>query len=68
MWSFVIFALVLAAILVGAGFYSGIIKRRDLARVMATVRHKFTDEARLRTVLTACIDHRLPRLRASGVL
>jgi len=27
-----------------------------------------TDEARLRTVLTACIDHRLPRLRASGVL
>ncbi len=27
-----------------------------------------TDEARLRTVLTACIDNRLPRLRAAGVL
>ena len=27
-----------------------------------------TDEARLRTVLATCIDNRLPRLRASGVL
>jgi SAM-dependent methyltransferase len=27
-----------------------------------------TDEARLRTVLTACIDDRLPRFRAAGVL
>jgi hypothetical protein len=48
MWSFVIFALVLAAILAGACFYSGIIKRRDVARVMATVRHTFIGEVRLR--------------------
>jgi hypothetical protein len=46
-WSFVIFALVLAAILVGAGFYSGIIKRRDLACATATVRRTFADKARL---------------------
>jgi hypothetical protein len=41
-WSFVIFTLLLAAILVGAGFYSGIIKRRDLVRVTATIRRLFT--------------------------
>jgi hypothetical protein len=41
-WSFVIFTLLLAAILVGAGFYSGIIKRRDLVRVTDTIRRLFT--------------------------
>jgi hypothetical protein len=42
MWSFVIFALLLAAILVGAGFYSGIIQCQHLARATATVRRMFT--------------------------
>jgi hypothetical protein len=40
-WSFVVFALLLAAVLVSAGFYSGIIKRRDLARATAAVRRMF---------------------------
>jgi hypothetical protein len=47
MWSFVVFALLLAALLVGAGFYSGSIKRPDLARVTATIRRLFTDGANL---------------------
>jgi hypothetical protein len=42
MWSFVVFALLLAALLMGAGFYSGSIKRPDLARVTATIRRLFT--------------------------
>ena len=47
MWLFAIFALLLAAILAGAGFYSGSIKRRDLARVTATIRRMFTSGANL---------------------
>jgi hypothetical protein len=47
MWSSVIFALVLAAILAGAGFYSGIITRQDLARATAAVRRAFADKTRL---------------------
>jgi hypothetical protein len=42
MWSFVIFALLLAALLMGAGFYSGIVKRQYLARATAAVRRLFT--------------------------
>jgi len=45
MWSFVIFVLLLVALLVGAGFYSGIIKRRDLVRATAAVRHLFAGGA-----------------------
>ena len=47
MWSFIIFALILAAILAGAGFYSGIIKRQDLARATATVRRMFASGTNL---------------------
>ena len=54
MWSFVIFALLLAAILVGAGFYSGIIKRQDLALVTATVRRMFTGETSLHKIKIEC--------------
>jgi hypothetical protein len=42
MWSFVVFALLPAALLVVAGFYGGIIKRQDLVRVTAIVRRMFT--------------------------
>jgi hypothetical protein len=41
MWSFVIFVFLLAAILGGAGFYGGIIQRRDLARATAILRRMF---------------------------
>ena len=47
MWSLVVFALLLAALLVGAGFYSGIIKRQDLARFTAIVRRGFIGETNL---------------------
>jgi hypothetical protein len=46
-WPFIIFGFVLAVVLVGGGFYSGIIKRRDLARATATVRRTFADKTRL---------------------
>jgi hypothetical protein len=46
-WPFIIFGLVLAAVLVGGGFYQGILKRRDLARAAATVRRTFADKTRL---------------------
>jgi len=47
MWSFVVFALLLAAILVGAGFYSGFIKCQDLALATATISRMFTGETNL---------------------
>ena len=46
-WPFIIFGFVLAAVLVGGGFYQGILKRRDLARAAATVRRTFADKTRL---------------------
>jgi hypothetical protein len=42
LWSFVIFVFLLVAILAGAGFYSGIIKPRDLARLTATIHRIFS--------------------------
>jgi len=53
-WSFVIFALVLAAILMGTGFYSGIIKCRDLAHAAVTIRRAFADKTRLPETKTEC--------------
>ena len=47
MWSFVIVALLLAAILAGAGFYSGILKRQSLARAAAAVRRLFAGRTNL---------------------
>ena len=44
---FIIFGFVLAAVLLGGGFYQGILKRRDLARAAATVRRAFADKTRL---------------------
>jgi hypothetical protein len=46
-WSFVVFAILLAVILAGAGFYSGLIKRQDLTRVTITVRRLFTSGTNL---------------------
>jgi hypothetical protein len=46
-WSFVVFALLLAAILVSAGLYSGIIQHQALARATATIRRMFTDGTNL---------------------
>ena len=47
MWSFVIIALLLAAILAGAGFYSGILKRQSLARAAANIHRLFTGQTNL---------------------
>ncbi|MGB7749810.1 MAG: hypothetical protein WBN75_21280 [Verrucomicrobiia bacterium] len=50
LWSFAFFALLLAAILAGAGFYSGIINHRDLARATATVRRMFISGTNLSNI------------------
>jgi hypothetical protein len=46
-WPFIIFGSILAAILLGGGFYRGILKRRGLVRVAATVRRTFADKTQL---------------------
>ena len=43
-WPFIIFGFILAAVLLSGGFYRGILKRRSLARVAATVRRTFADK------------------------
>jgi len=47
MWSFVIIALLLAAVLAGAGFYSGILKRQYLAQATGAVRRMFAGRTNL---------------------
>ena len=43
-WPFIIFGFILAAVLLSGGFYRGILKRRSMARVAATVRRTFADK------------------------
>ena len=45
-WPFIIFGSILAAVLLGGGFYRGILKHRGLARVAATVQRAFAGKTR----------------------